>query len=99
MVVLLHVILLLIGFRRLREVDYYWDDPIDLHLMGLRNLPEGSIWSRAISQMDNRSIENVRCPFRGIVIEALQRENLQRLTPAFDGWVQSQIGYVEQHGC
>ena len=36
LVVLLLVIHLLIGFRRLREVDYYRDDPIVLRLMGLR---------------------------------------------------------------
>ena len=34
LVVLLLVIHLLIGYRRLREVDYYRDDPIVLRLMG-----------------------------------------------------------------
>ena len=39
LVVLLIVIHLLLGFRRLREVDYYRDDPLVLRLLGLRRLP------------------------------------------------------------
>ncbi len=42
LIVMLIVIHLLIGFRRLREVDYYRDDPIVLRLMGLRKLPDVS---------------------------------------------------------
>ena len=39
LIVLLIIIHLLIGFRRLREVDYYRDDPIVLRLMGLKSFP------------------------------------------------------------
>ena len=42
LIVLMLIIHLLIGFRRLREVDYYRDDPIVLRLMGLRKLPDVS---------------------------------------------------------
>ena len=95
LVVLLLVIHLLIGFRRLREVDYYRDDPFELRLMGLRRLPDVFTISRALSQMETQSVENVRCLSRGIVIEALQRESLPRLTLDFDGSVQSTKGHVE----
>ena len=95
LVVLLLVIHLLIGFRRLREVDYYRDDPIVLRLMGLRRLPDVSTISRALSQMETQGVENVRCLPRGIVIEALQREGLPRLTLDFDGSVQSTKGHAE----
>jgi len=94
-VVLLLVIHLLIGFRRLREVDYYRDDPIVLRLMGLRKLPDVSTISRALSQMETQGVENLRCLSRGIVIEALQREDLPRLTLDFDGSVQSTKGHAE----
>jgi hypothetical protein len=57
---MLLVIHLLIGFRRLREVDYYRDDPIVLRLMGLRKLPDVSTISRALSQMETDGVENVR---------------------------------------
>jgi len=36
LIVMLIIIHILIGFRRLREVDYYRDDPIVLRIMGLR---------------------------------------------------------------
>jgi len=80
LVVLLLIIHLLIGYRRLREVDYYRDDPIVTRLMGLRKLPDVSTISRALAQMDTQGVENVRRLSRGLVIEALQRENLPRLT-------------------
>ncbi|MEE9612053.1 MAG: hypothetical protein V3W19_12420, partial [Desulfatiglandales bacterium] len=39
---LLLIVHLLLGFRRLREVDYYRDHPRVLRLMGLRKLPDAS---------------------------------------------------------
>jgi hypothetical protein len=36
LVILLLIVHLLLGFRRLRELDYYRDDPIVLRLMGLQ---------------------------------------------------------------
>ena len=36
LVVLLLIVHLVMGFRRLREIDYYRDDPLVLRLMGLR---------------------------------------------------------------
>jgi|TARA_B100001971_G_C18198590_1_gene543078 hypothetical protein len=95
LIVLLLVVHLIIGFRRLREVDYYRDDPIVLRLMGLRKLPDVSTISRALSQMEKDGVENVRKLSRSIVIEGLQREQLPRLTLDFDGSVQSTKGYAE----
>jgi hypothetical protein len=95
LVVMLLIIHLLIGFRRLREVDYYRDDPIVLRLMGLRKLPDVSTISRALSQMESNGVENVRQLSRSIVIEGLQREQLPRLTLDFDGSVQSTKGHAE----
>jgi len=40
LMVQLIIVHILIGFRRLREVDCYRDDPIVLRLMGLRKLPD-----------------------------------------------------------
>ncbi len=95
LVVMLIVVHLLIGFRRLREVDYYRDDPIVLRLMGLRKLPDVSTISRALSQMEKEGVENVRQLSRSLVIEGLQREQLPRLTLDFDGSVQSTNGHAE----
>jgi len=95
LMVQLIIVHILIGFRRLREVDYYRDDPIVLRLMGLRKLPDVSTISRALSQMETEGVENVRRLSRSMVIEGLQRERLPRLTLDFDGTVQSTKGHVE----
>ncbi len=95
LIVLLLIIHLLIGFRRLREVDYYRDDPIVLRLMGLRKLPDVSTISRALSHMEKDGVENVRRLSRSMVVQGLQRERLPRLTLDFDGSVQSTKGYAE----
>ncbi len=95
LIVLLIIVHLLIGFRRLREVDYYRDDPIVLRLMGLRKLPDVSTISRALSQLESEGVENVRQLSRSLVIEGLKRELLPRLTLDFDGSVQSTKGHAE----
>ena len=95
LVVMLLIIHILIGFRRLREIDYYRDDPIVLRLMGLRKLPDVSTISRALSQMEETDVENVRHLSRSMVIEGLIRENFPRITLDFDGSVQSTKGHAE----
>ncbi len=92
---MLIVIHLLIGFRRLREVDYYRDDPMVLRLMGLRKLPDVYTISRALAQMETENFEKVRRLSREMVIDGLGRENLPRLTLDFDGSVQSTKGHAE----
>jgi hypothetical protein len=95
LIVLLMVIHILLGFRRLREVDYYRDDPIVARLMGLQKLPDVSTISRALSQMEPEGVQNVRDLSRSIVIKGIQRENFARLTMDFDGSVQSTKGHAE----
>jgi hypothetical protein len=96
LVVLLLIVHLLLGFRRLREVDYYRDDPLVLRLMGLRKLPDVSTISRALCQMEAEGIEKVRDLSTSIVLEGLKREALYRLTFDFDGSVQSTKGHREK---
>ena len=95
LVVLLLIVHLLLGFRRLREVDYYRDDPLVLRLMGLRKLPDVSTISRALSQMESEGVQKVRALSQSMVIEGLKRECLPRLTFDFDGSVQSTKGHAE----
>ena len=95
LVVLLLIVHLIVGFRRLREVDYYRDDPLVLRLMGLRKLPDVSTISRSLSKIQYKEIERCRALSRTMVIEGLKRENLPRLTFDFDGSVQSTKGHAE----
>jgi len=95
LVVLLLIVHLLLGFRRLRAMDYYRDDPLVLRLMGLRKLPDVSTVSRALCQMEEKGVEKVRELSRSLVIEGLRRECLPRITFDFDGSVQSTKGHAE----
>ena len=95
LVVLLLIVHLLLGFRRLREVDYYRDDPLVLRLLGLRKLPDVSTISRALSQMEREGVEKLRELSRSLIIEGLKRERLPRLTLDFDGSVLTTKGHAE----
>ena len=95
LVVLLLIVHLLIGFRRLRDVDYYRDDPLVLRLLGLRKLPNVSTISRALSKLESEEVEKVLDLLRCLVLEGLKRELLPRLTFDFDGSVQSTKGHAE----
>ena len=95
LVVLLLIVHLLIGFRRLRDVEYYRDDPLVLRLLGLRKLPNVSTISRALSKMECEEVEKLRELSRCLVIEGLKRERLPRLTLDFDGSVQWSKGHAE----
>lgn len=95
LVLLLLIIHLLLGFRRLRDVDYYRDDPLVMRLLGLRRLPDVSTISRALSEMDDVGVEKFRELSRALVIEGLRREGFPRLTFDFDGSVLSTGKHAE----
>ena len=95
LIVLLLIVHLLLGFRRLREVDYYRDDPIVLRLLGLKKLPDVSTISRALSQMEDEGVDNYRQLSRDLVTEGLIRERFARLTLDFDGSVITTKGHAE----
>lgn len=94
-IVMLVVVHLLLGFRRLRDVDYYRDDPLVQRLLGLRRLPDVATISRTLKGMDRTSVEHLRRLTRGLVTEGLQREQFPRLTVDFDGSVLSTKGHAE----
>ena len=94
-IVLVLIVHLLLGFRRLRDVDYYRDDPLVQRLLGLRRLPDVATISRALRAMDRKSVEQVRVLSSALVVEGLQREQFARLTLDFDGSVTSTQGHAE----
>ena len=95
LMVLLLIVHLLLGFRRLRDMDYYRDDPVVLRLLGLRRLPDVATLSRALARMGRSSIEKVRHLSSVLVVQALQRERFPRLILDFDGSVISTCGHAE----
>src|SRR4030042_3208734 len=51
-IMLLLVFHLIMGFRKLRDLDYYRDDPLVKRLLGLHRLPDVSTVSRAFRGVD-----------------------------------------------
>ncbi len=51
MVLMVHLIL---GYRRLRDMDYYRDDPMVQRLLGLNRLPDVATVSRAMAAVDGK---------------------------------------------
>ena len=84
MVLVMH---LLLGYRKLREMEYYKDDPLVKRLLGLKRLPDVSTVSRALRSADAKSIKNIREFCRSRVIDRLKKILLYRLTLDFDGSV------------
>lgn len=94
-IVLLLTVAILLGCRRLRDLDYCREDPLLARVVGLRRLPDVATISRTLSAMDERSVAGLRATMRELVQERLAREELARLTVDFDGSVQSTRGHAE----
>lgn len=94
-IMLLLVVHLVLGFRRLRDVEIYKDDPLVLRLLGLRSIPNVSTISRTLAGLDLKSVEALRHENRDLVVSRLMDERLPRLTLDFDGSVQSTKRHAE----
>ena len=94
-IVLLLIVHLLLGFRRLRGLDYYRDDPLVLRVMGLKRLPDVSTVSRKLRSMDTKGVENLLGLNRALVLGRLNAIAAPRVTMDFDGVVQSTKGHTE----
>jgi Transposase DDE domain group 1 len=88
-IVLTLVVHLMLGYRRLRDMDYYRDDLMVLRLLGLRRLPDVSTVSRAMARVDDKSILKIRHACREMLLARLQILRLVRVTLDFDGSVLS----------
>lgn len=86
---------LLLGYRRLRDRDYYAEDPLVLRVLGLTRLPDTATISRVLAQVDVEAVENLRKLSRDIVLERLVAEGLARVTLDFDGSVLSTSRHAE----
>lgn len=91
-VTLVLIVHLLLGYRKLRDMDYYRDDPLVKRVLGLRRLPDVSTVSRALATADQSGVENIRKLCRELVLERLERTPISRITLDFDGSVFSTKG-------
>ena len=88
-IMMLLVVHLVLGHRRLRDLEYYRDDEMVKRVLGLKRLPDVATVSRALASADERSVQKVREASTSMVLERLGEEKLARVTLDFDGSVQS----------
>lgn len=94
-VMMLLIVHLIIGHRKLRDVDYYRDDAMVKRVLGLKRLPDVSTISRLLSRADKTSVEKIRDKSRNWVIQRLSTERFSRVTLDFDGSVLSTGRHAE----
>jgi len=86
---------LLLGFRKLRDIEFYQDDPLVQRVLGLKILPSVSTLSRTLMEFDERTVEAHHALNRNLVLERLQQLSLRRMTLDFDGSVSSTTKHAQ----
>lgn len=86
-IVMLLIVHLLIGYRRLSDLRYYQDDPMVQRLLGLKRLPDVATVSRTLESVDQTAVKALRSLSRSVVLERLRELAPARLTLDFDGSV------------
>ena len=71
------IVHLLLGFRKLRDRDYYHDDPMAQRILGLKRLPDVATISRALSAVDEEAVAGYRTMSRNLVLDRLEAEQLR----------------------
>ncbi len=89
------VVHLLLGFRKLRDVEFYDDDPLVQRVLGLKVIPSVSTIARTLSEFDDRAVEAHHELNRTQVTERLQKLQIRRVTVDFDGSVSSTQKHAE----
>ena len=82
-IMMMLVVHLIIGHRRLRDVEYYRDDEMVKRVLGLKRLPDVSTVSRSLASADEQSVAKVRSESRHLVMERLVDEGFSRVTLDF----------------
>ena len=94
-VVLLLVVHLMLGFRKLRGLDYYQEDPMISRIIGVRHLPGVSTVSRTSERIDFQGVVNLQSLCRRMVLDRVSTECCPRVTIDFDGSVLSTKRHAE----
>lgn len=94
-ILLLLITMLLLGYRRLSDVQWLRGELLLQRVLGWTRLPSAATLSRALSSVSETSVEKVRTLSRAIALDALGRDKPKRVTLDFDGSVQSTQGHAE----
>ena len=85
----------ILRYRRLRDTDYYLDDPMVLRVLGLHHFPDVSTISRTLAAADAKDVINVRQMAQDTVLVRRGQERLARATLDFDGSVLTTMKHAE----
>jgi hypothetical protein len=104
-IMLLLIIHVLCGYRRLRDIRFYKHDPLVKRVLGLAILPDVSTISRILAYADVPCVENLRRLCRELLLQRLRACDIARITLDFDGSVlstkrpaeNSAVGYNKNH--
>lgn len=86
---------LLLGFKRLRDVDYYQNDPMVLRTLGIKKAPSVPTLSRLLAGFDATAVTQLKTCSRELVLDRLQCLRPASLTLDFDGTVLSTKRHAE----
>ena len=104
-ILLLLIVHVLCGYRRLRDIRFYKHDPLIKRVLGLGLLPDVSTISRILAHADAACVENLRRLCRELLLLRLRLCAIVRVTLDFDGSVlstkrhaeNSAVGYNKKH--
>ena len=85
----------LLGYRRLRDVRYFQNDPLVLRILSVRGMSTASTLSRQLNALGDRIIGLFELLQQRLVLDALEREQLSRITLDFDGSVLGTCRHAE----
>ncbi|MFT7560893.1 MAG: hypothetical protein ACI93R_002816 [Flavobacteriales bacterium] len=94
-VVLLLVVHVTLGYRKLSDVKFYQHYPMIKHLDGLTTLPDDSTLSRRLNSVTQNHVDSLATLTQKLVVERCVEEKLTRITLDFDGSVISSKRYAE----
>ena len=94
-IVLLLIVHALLGYRDLRHIRYYHDDPLVTRLLGLSRLPDVATLSRVLASADQESVRRLQRLLSTLVLIRLKALCLPRVTLDFDGSVIGTNRYAE----
>jgi hypothetical protein len=82
---LMLIVHLLLGYRQLRDLRFYEDDPMVQRVLGLKQLPNVATLSRWLKKLDAKAVSRLCELMRTLVLQRLAGLQLRRLTLDFDG--------------
>lgn len=84
-VVMCLIIHLLLGARRLRDLDWYKNDPMVGRVLGLQQLPSVATVSRRLSEVDDVGVKGLSILSKETCLQSITQYEIPRVTLDFDG--------------